>query len=359
MSRRLSQTNAIRVPSRSHCRIVPSATVSGSGRPARLTSPPNATTAPVSAPSPDQPAVEPARARILQARQAEVGPARGQQRAQDDRHGTDRQKRQERAPESCAREVFVRMDDEKDENADQREHGERQEVDECACGEQTELAEIMRGGHLRHPATDGTDQPAERVLAASRGSKDHRQPHGYVEDAPRVAIGGELIDDEQRGVRHVGEPRRPFRPADSGSSGPGRRPARRRRRPVRPRLARGRADPDIVTATRGPGRRRAGQSAHAPARGSASPEAVERRCVGGGLVGCRRKREGGGHQEKRKKQSQDGELWHAAFGLVTHSTIPATRSSPTLWRTRHPVGRRFGGNPSPRVAPRPTEQKRR
>ena len=97
------------------------------------------------------------------------------------------------------------MHDEINENADHREYGERQEVDECARGEQSELAEIPRRRHLRHPATDRTEQPAKRIFAASRGGKDHRQPQSYREDAPRVAIGGELIDDEQRGVRNVRE----------------------------------------------------------------------------------------------------------------------------------------------------------
>ena len=52
-------------------------------------------------------------------------------------------------------------------------------------------------------------------LASPAGTKSHSSmsqirartgtPNGYLKDAPRVAIRGELIDDEQRGVRHVRE----------------------------------------------------------------------------------------------------------------------------------------------------------
>ena len=64
------------------------------------------------------------------------------------------------------------------------------------------------------PALDGL----MRYFATGRGGKNHHQSQSYVEDAPSVAIGGKLIDNEQHGVRHVRERGEPFPPACSGSS---------------------------------------------------------------------------------------------------------------------------------------------
>ena len=180
-----------------------------------------------------------------------------------------------------------------------------------------------------HPATDRTEQPPKRIFAASRGGKDHRQPQSYREDAPRVAIGGELIDDEQRGVRHVRECGNHFAQPIADCLRPIGHHQHRvgaRRGSASPR---GWADPIVAAATRGPGHRRAGQSAHSPARGLASPVAGERR---------RPRRQRAGRQQMganprwspgaaQKLTGGRGASARSVRGLVTHSTILATRCS--------------------------------
>jgi hypothetical protein len=102
------------------------------------------------------------------------------------------------------------MDDEKDENADQREHGERQEVNECASGEQTELSEILtamiRVENGRQPYTDAQIDaalvragvmPPERSLQQTRTVKG-----GQVAAAGTIGAGAIGAIQETVGQAH-------------------------------------------------------------------------------------------------------------------------------------------------------------